>query len=67
MSAVLEAVRAGRAGETALLVRKLTDAERRALLPELQALRKGVTLSDGPTLAAKVANWVRSALKASTQ
>ncbi|MER5796342.1 DUF6493 family protein [Streptomyces sp. NPDC001980] len=40
MSAVLEAVRAGRAGETALLVRKLTDAERRALLPELQALRK---------------------------
>ncbi|MFK0104553.1 DUF6493 family protein [Streptomyces sp. NPDC091217] len=40
MSAVLEAVRAGRAGETALLVKKLTDAERRALLPELQDLRK---------------------------
>ncbi|MFF7471988.1 DUF6493 family protein [Streptomyces sp. NPDC008092] len=40
MNAVLEAVRAGRAGETALLVKKLTDAERRALLPGLQALRK---------------------------
>ncbi|MER7187091.1 DUF6493 family protein [Streptomyces hyaluromycini] len=40
MSAVLEAVRAGRVGETALLVTKLTDAERRALLPGLQALRK---------------------------
>ncbi|GGN31430.1 DUF7825 domain-containing protein [Streptomyces fuscichromogenes] len=40
MSAVLEAVRAGRVGETALLVKKLTDAERRALLPELQAVRK---------------------------
>ncbi|MFD4601271.1 DUF6493 family protein [Streptomyces sp. NPDC058464] len=40
MSAVLEAVRAGRVGETALLVKKLTDAERRALLPGLQALRK---------------------------
>ncbi|WP_217551798.1 DUF6493 family protein [Streptomyces sp. GbtcB6] len=40
MNAVLEAVRAGRVGETALLVTKLTDAERRALLPGLQALRK---------------------------
>ncbi|MFG2954068.1 DUF6493 family protein [Streptomyces sp. NPDC048291] len=40
MNAVLEAVRAGRTGETALLVRKLSDAERRVLLPELQALRK---------------------------
>ncbi|MEU6199120.1 DUF6493 family protein [Streptomyces sp. NPDC047061] len=40
MSAVLEAVRAGRVAETALLVKKLTDAERRALLPGLQALRK---------------------------
>jgi len=40
MGAVLEAVRAGRVGETALLVTKLTDAERRALLPGLQALRK---------------------------
>ncbi|MER6084366.1 DUF6493 family protein [Streptomyces sp. NPDC001833] len=40
MGAVLEAVRAGRVGETALLVGKLTDTERRALLPGLQALRK---------------------------
>ncbi|MGY4982641.1 DUF7825 domain-containing protein [Streptomyces sp. 900105755] len=40
MSAVLEAVRAGRVGETALLVQRSTDAERRSLLPELQALRK---------------------------
>uniref|UniRef100_UPI0028682A6A DUF6493 family protein n=1 Tax=Streptomyces shenzhenensis TaxID=943815 RepID=UPI0028682A6A len=40
MSAVLEAVRAGRVGETALLVRKLTETERRALLPGLQRLRK---------------------------
>ncbi|MGW3446104.1 DUF7825 domain-containing protein [Streptomyces sp. NPDC001076] len=40
MGAVLEAVRAGRVGETALLVGKLADGERRALLPELQALRK---------------------------
>ncbi|MEW2303663.1 DUF6493 family protein [Streptomyces sp. NPDC006655] len=42
MSAVLEAVRAGRAGETELLLRKLTEAERRALLPELQKMRKEI-------------------------
>ncbi|WP_046730042.1 DUF6493 family protein [Streptomyces humi] len=42
MSAVLEAVRAGRAGETALLLTKLPDAERRALVPELQKLRKEI-------------------------
>ncbi|MEU9245119.1 DUF6493 family protein [Streptomyces sp. NPDC048385] len=40
MSAVLAAVRAGHVGETALLVEKLTETERRALLPGLQRLRK---------------------------
>ncbi|MEV7319617.1 DUF6493 family protein [Streptomyces sp. NPDC093970] len=42
MSAVLEAVRTGRTGEAALLLRRLSDAERRALLPELKRLRKEV-------------------------
>ncbi|MEU9454276.1 DUF6493 family protein [Streptomyces sp. NPDC048277] len=40
MSAVLEAVRAGRTGLAVLLLKRMTDAERRALLPELQDLRK---------------------------
>ncbi|MER7937588.1 MULTISPECIES: DUF6493 family protein [unclassified Streptomyces] len=42
MSAVLDAVRTGRAGETELLLRSLPDAERRSLLPELKRLRKEV-------------------------
>ncbi|MFE3167709.1 DUF6493 family protein [Streptomyces sp. NPDC059224] len=45
MSAVLEAVRMGRAGETELLLRNLSDAERRPLLPELKRLRKEVRAS----------------------
>ncbi|MEU1341156.1 DUF6493 family protein [Streptomyces sp. NPDC005827] len=40
MSEVLEAVRAGRTGLTELLLKRMTDAERRKLLPELQNLRK---------------------------
>ncbi|WP_316759270.1 DUF7824 domain-containing protein [Streptomyces herbicida] len=40
MSAVLEAVRAGRTSETLRLLKGMTDAERRALLPELKAVRK---------------------------
>ncbi|MGW7424096.1 DUF7825 domain-containing protein [Streptomyces sp. NPDC054813] len=42
MSAVLEAVRMGRVGETELLLRSMPDTERRALLPELKRLRKEV-------------------------
>ncbi|MFF3877744.1 DUF6493 family protein [Streptomyces sp. NPDC001978] len=40
MSALIEAVRAGRTDETLRLLGELTDAERRARLPELKALRK---------------------------
>ncbi|MFF4963469.1 DUF6493 family protein [Streptomyces sp. NPDC001037] len=39
MSALTEAVRAGRTAETLRVVRGLTDAERRACLPDLRALR----------------------------
>ncbi|MFI1561462.1 DUF6493 family protein [Streptomyces sp. NPDC020490] len=40
MSALLEAVRAGRTPEVVGLLDEMTDAERRALFPELKALRK---------------------------
>ncbi|MEV0184091.1 DUF6493 family protein [Streptomyces sp. NPDC050625] len=40
MSAVMTAVRAGRTAETLRLLKGMTDGERRALLPELKALRK---------------------------
>ncbi|MEU1460858.1 DUF6493 family protein [Streptomyces sp. NPDC005727] len=40
MSALMEAVRAGRTAETLRVVRGMTDAERRACLPGLKALRK---------------------------
>ncbi|MEV0739016.1 DUF6493 family protein [Streptomyces sp. NPDC050549] len=40
MSALMEAVRAGRTAEVVGLLDGLTDAERRAFLPELKALRK---------------------------
>ncbi|UXY26201.1 DUF7824 domain-containing protein [Streptomyces sp. HUAS TT20] len=40
MSAVMKAVRAGRTAETLRLLKGMTDPERRALLPELKAVRK---------------------------
>ncbi|GGJ53321.1 DUF7824 domain-containing protein [Streptomyces brasiliensis] len=40
MSALIEAVRAGRTDETLRLLEGMTDAGRRAALPELKALRK---------------------------
>ncbi|MFE2883167.1 DUF6493 family protein [Streptomyces sp. NPDC059272] len=40
MSSLMEAVRAGRTAEAVGLLDGLTDAERRAFLPELKALRK---------------------------
>ncbi|MDH6221407.1 DUF6493 family protein [Streptomyces pseudovenezuelae] len=40
MSELMEAVRAGRTAEVVGLLDELTDAERRALFPELKALRK---------------------------
>ncbi|MFF4909332.1 DUF6493 family protein [Streptomyces sp. NPDC001260] len=40
MSALMEAVRAGRTAEVVGLLDELTDAERRAAFPELKALRK---------------------------
>ncbi|MDT7845215.1 DUF7824 domain-containing protein [Streptomyces justiciae] len=40
MSALMEAVRAGRTGELPGLLDGMTDAERRAFLPELKELRK---------------------------
>ncbi|ALV37124.1 DUF6493 family protein [Streptomyces sp. CdTB01] len=40
MSALVEAVRAGRTAEVIGLLDELTDSERRAAFPELQALRK---------------------------
>ncbi|MHB9857166.1 hypothetical protein [Streptomyces sp. YIM S03343] len=39
MSVLLEAVRAGRTGETVDLLTGMTDAERRAHVPELRELR----------------------------
>src|SRR5690348_4912274 len=40
MSALMEAVRAGRTGEVVELLEGMTDAERRARVPELKELRK---------------------------
>ncbi|WP_369269672.1 DUF6493 family protein [Streptomyces sp. R11] len=40
MSSLMEAVRAGRTAEVVSLLDGMTDAERRALFPELKALRK---------------------------
>ena len=39
MSALMEAVRAGNTAETLRVVQGMTDAERRACLPGLKALR----------------------------
>ncbi|MFJ3307756.1 DUF6493 family protein [Streptomyces sp. NPDC086549] len=40
MSSLIEAVRAGRVEDTLRLVKRMSDAERRSVLPELRALRK---------------------------
>jgi hypothetical protein len=47
MSALMEAVRAGRTAEVVGLLDGLTDAERRAFLPELKDLRKELRTAPG--------------------
>ncbi|MFI1291898.1 DUF6493 family protein [Streptomyces sp. NPDC020792] len=60
MTTLTEAVRAGRTAEVVGLLDAMTDAERRALFPELKALRKELraTRWDGPSRRAYPALYV---------